>query len=211
MILSKMQIAIIFTILFVHEIMYAQSTDIFIDSRDSTTYKIVTIGTQTWMAENLNFKSSDSWCYADSQSNCENYGRLYTWEAAKIACPDGWHLPTEEEWRILERYLGMSEKEIEIMYMRGETMGTKLKSKNDWELDSKDNSPYDIFGFNALPGGYRLFLDGSFVDKGKRGSWWSSTPDGKYAMRRSLFLDKSGIDCDAATRTNGFSVRCVKD
>ena len=209
--ISIMHVVSFFSIMFVYEVSYAQSKDIFIDIRDSTTYEIVTIGTQTWMAENLNFLSPDSWCYADSQINCTEYGRLYTWEAAKKACPNGWHLPSEEEWRILERYLGMTQKEIEIMYMRGDELGTKLKRKNDWEVESNGNSDYNILGFDALPGGYRLFIDGSFVDKGTRGSWWSSTPDGVYAMRRSLFLNKSGIDRDAATRTNGFSVRCIKD
>ena len=209
--ISIMHVVTFFSIMFVYEVSYAQSKDIFIDSRDGTTYKTVTIGTQTWMAENLNFLSPDSWCYADNQINCTEYGRLYTWEAAKKACPDGWHLPSEEEWRILERYLGMTQKEIEIMYMRGDEFGTKLKRKNEWEVESNGNSDYNISGFDALPGGYRLFIDGSFVDKGTRGSWWSSTPDGVYAMRRSLFLNKNGIDRDAATRTNGFSVRCIKD
>ena len=163
------------------------------------------------MADNLNYEMPNSWCYAESQSNCEKYGRLYTWQAALKACPDGWHLPSEEEWRELERYLGMPEEQISTMYMRGDGMGTKLKNVNAWESTVANKSEYDIFGFSALPGGFRLFIDGSFVDKGIRGSWWTSTPDGKYAMRRSIFRDKTGIDRDAATITNAFSVRCIKD
>ncbi len=189
----------------------SQQKNLFTDARDGKVYKTVTIGTQTWMAENLGFEISNSWCYADSQSNSGKYGRLYTWEAAKNACPADWHLPSEEEWRILEGYLGMTEEQTDIFYMRGEGMGTKLKSAYAWELGKENKSDYDIYGFHALPGGYRLFIDGSFVDKGIRGSWWSGTPDGKSAMRRSLFLNKTGIDRDAATRTNGFSVRCIKD
>ena len=189
----------------------SQPKNQFEDKRDGIIYRTVTIGDQTWMAENLNFKISDSWCYADSQSNCDKYGRLYTWQAALKACPEGWHLPSEDEWRALESYLGMSEEQIDTMYMRGDGMGTKLKKVNAWESAAENKSEYDILGFNALPGGFRLFIDGSFVDKGIRGSWWTSTPDGQYAMRRSIFRDKTGIDRDAATVTNAFSVRCIKD
>ena len=184
----------------------------FKDSRNGKIYKTVIIGHQTWMAENLNFKTSNSWCYADSQINCEKYGRLYTMEAAKTACPPGWHLPSEEEWQVLERFLGMTEEQIDIFLMRGEGMGTKLKNIRAWESNIKNESDYDTYGFNALPGGYRYFLDGSFVDKGNRGSWWSSTPeDDKYAWRRALFLNQTGIDRDVATNTNAFCVRCIKD
>ena len=189
----------------------SQPNNLFKDKRDGNVYRTVTIGGQTWMAENLNYEISNSWCYAESESDCDKYGRLYTWHAALKACPDGWHLASEEEWRELERYLGMSEEQIITMYMRGDGMGTKLKNVNAWESTVANESEYDIFGFNALPGGFRLFIDGSFVDKGVRGSWWTSTPDGKYAMRRSIFRDKTGIDRDAATITNAFSVRCIKD
>jgi len=122
----------------------SQKKNEFTDSRDGKTYKTVTIGTQTWMAENLNYQMPDSWCYDDSLSNCDKYGRLYTWEAAKNACPAGWHLPSEEEWRILERHLGMTADETEIFLMRGEGIGTKLKSESDWELDKKGNSDYNV-------------------------------------------------------------------
>lgn len=198
-------------LMFICMTLHAQEQNSFVDERDGQSYITVKIGTQIWMAENLNYKTEDSWCYADSQENCDKYGRLYTWEAAKKAPPTGWHLPSEEEWQDLERYLGMTQEQIDTFYHRGNGMGTKLKSKSTWDSDKENEAEYDIFGFNGLSGGFRLFIDGSFVDKGKRGSWWSSTPDGQYGMRRTLFLDKSSIDRDAATRTNAFSVRCIKD
>jgi len=190
----------------------AQQADTFTDSRDGQTYKTVTIGAQTWMAENLNYQMPDSWCYDDNPENGATYGRLYTWEAAKQACPDCWHLPSEEEWVILERHLGMSAEEAAKLLLRGEGIGTKLKSETGWKpLDGK-NIGTNESGFNALPGGHRGYdANHSYVLLGERGAFWSSTPDGRYALRRALYYDKAGIDRDPATRALGFSVRCVKD
>lgn len=190
----------------------AQQAGTFTDSRDGQTYKTVTIGTQTWMAENLNYEMPDSWCYDDNPENCAVYGRLYTWQAANKACPDCWHLPSEEEWVMLECHLGMSAKEAAVFLLRGEGVGTKLKSKSGWEPVDGKNLGTNETGFNALPGGHRGYDENhSYVELGRRGAWWSNTQDGPYAFRRALYYDKSGIDRDPATRALGFSVRCVKD
>ncbi len=175
---------------------FSQGTGSFTDTRDNQTYLTVSMGTQIWMAQNLNFEIPGSWCYDNNPENCERYGRLYTWEAALSVCPDKWHLPSEEEWVVLERYLGLSAEEVKIMLDRGEGAGTKLK---------------DETGFNALPGGFWHSYNGTFEDLGRRASWWSSTPQDRYAMRRTLFFDKTTINRDPATRTLGFSVRCIKD
>ena len=71
------------------------------DSRDGQAYMTMKIGNQVWMAENLNYEMADSYCYDDRTSNCSKYGRLYTWDAAMKACPLGWHLPTQNEWKTL--------------------------------------------------------------------------------------------------------------
>ncbi len=192
----------------------SQTSGTFTDKRDGQTYEFVVIGNQTWMAENLNYITPDSWCYADSISNCEIYGRLYTWKAAMTACPDSWHLPSDEEWKNLERFIGMTKEEADIFLYRGEGKGTKLKSKSDWGSIKNQDSEFNKTGFNALPSGFRMYTDGSFVGKSKDARWWTSSTEiwegNTYAFRRCIYIDKTGIDRDAATRSLGFSVRCVE-
>ena len=92
------------------------------DDRDGRTYKITTIGNQIWMAENLNFEMENSCCYNDIESYCSKYGRLYTWENAKKACPSGWHLPTKTEFETL----------ISTIEGNQYTKGKGLKSTSGW-------------------------------------------------------------------------------
>ena len=106
----------------------------------------------------------------------------------------------------------MTAEEADIFLMRGDGIGTKLKSVSGWEPDDGNNSGDNESGFNALPGGHRGYDENhSFVLMGKRGAWWSRSPYDRYAFRRALLYNKSGIDRDPATRALGFSVRCVKD
>jgi uncharacterized protein (TIGR02145 family) len=166
------------------------------DSRDGKTYKAIKVGTQIWMAENLNYDDAKySRCYDNNPDNCAKYGRLYDWETANNACPDGFHLPTNEEWNTLIDYVG------------GEKMGGKsLKSSKGWKRYSKSDYFDNQYGFTALPGGYGYmvesygYIDVSFRDAGNCGLWWSA-PKGRY-MR---------IGKQSSSLANLFSVRCVKD
>jgi len=186
-------------ILIVTMISQAQITDTLFDSRDGKKYIAVKIDTQIWMAENLNYNTNNSWCYDDSSSNCDKYGRLYTWEAAKNACPAGWHLPSDTEWTTLTNYLGSED-----------VAGGKLKSTKGW--NSPDSGATNSSGFTAIPGGYRD-LYGTFYHIGFWGMWWSSTENyTAFAWFRYLGYDRSNVFRDYFfNKNNGFSVRCLRD
>ncbi len=123
-------------------------------------YKTVKIGTQTWMAENLNYAVGGSKCYDNNPANCATYGRLYTWDAAMTACPVGWHLPNNRDWDVLVNYTGG--------FL---TTGAALKATSGWHFEGNGTNSY---GFSALPGGVGR-LDGSFDLIGNYGYWWSAT------------------------------------
>jgi len=188
----------------------------FIDKRDGSTYKTVEIGTQIWMAQNLNFKTDSSWCYDDKAENCKKYGRLYTWKAAKSACPDSWHLPTDAEWTVLESAVGGHG-----------AASTNLRSTSGWD------SAFDIVetaagpqlttgpcklckgsdddGFTVLPAGNRG-KDGVFKGVGNFAFFWSATESrAGGALFRSFYGGPVFSSGDQNSKKNGFSVRCMKD
>ena len=196
--------------------------DYLTDSRDSKKYKVVKIGNQTWMAENLNYKtSSGSLCYNNKNSNCETYGRLYNWEAVKSCCPTGWHLPSDGEWKILETELGMSKEDIDkVGEYRGK--GTKICEKL---IEESSNSHWNIpnegtnsSGFNALPGGC-CNEDKSFSYIGDYAFFWTATTGMNGS---SLFIwcrkfnpyftpTNSSLYRNKESSKSSFSVRCIKD
>jgi len=130
----------------------------FVDQRDGKIYRTVKIGNQTWMAENLNYKISNSWCYDNDNSNCEKYGRLYDWNTAVRVCPAGWRLPSLQDWMILINAVS-----------NVEMAGIELKSTIGW---SNNGNGTDKFGFSALPGG--AFFSTGFSGVGGYGNWWTT-------------------------------------
>ncbi len=176
-----------------------------IDVGDQT-YKTIEIGTQTWMAENLNYETGNSWCYDDDPNNCMTYGRLYDWNTALTACPPGWHLPSDEEWTILTRYLGGDESAGEKM----KSTGTLEAGTGLWKTP---NTATNESGFSALPGGYR-FYSGYFGNLGSFGFWWSSTEKSTYSpWYRLLRFNYASVTRDYYGYDNGYglSVRCLKN
>jgi len=173
------------------------------------TYKLVGIGEQCWMAMNLNFTTVNSSCYGNNPANCTSYGRLYEWNAAMTACPTGWHLPSDAEWKQLEVYLGMPQAQADATGWRGTDEGGKLKSTTGWNSPNTDAT--DIFGFSAFPGGYR-FENGTFHNIGEYGHWWSSTEVISYnAWNRIISYNYGEIFRGSNDKENGRSVRCLKD
>jgi uncharacterized protein (TIGR02145 family) len=174
----------------------------FTDSRDGKIYKTVKIGTQTWMAENLAYKTtSGSWAYDNNESNVAKYGYLYEWETAKNACPIGWHLPSDDEWETLVNYLGGN----------GDA-GGKLKEAGiiNWQSPNKDAT--NETGFTALPGGNRSYSDGAFRGFGTYSIWWSSTESStKAAWFRFISHSNNKLIRFYQNKGDGSSVRCVRD
>ena len=215
----------------------------FLDTRDGQVYKTIEIcdkndeNCQTWMAQNLNYaytgvkfnygghtSDSTSWCYDNEVSNCEKYGRLYTWAAVmdsaaqfsvnagtecgydKICtpnsphrgiCPEGWHVPTDEEYSTLYTNIGSPS-----------TAGSLLKSTSGW---SGGGNGSDKYGFSALPAGFRHY-DGIFDDEGGYTTLWSASENnGSYACFQYFYYPNGYASQYYNEKFLGMSLRCLKD
>jgi len=203
----------------------------FTDSRDKQTYKTVFVGSQTWMAQNLNYETENSFCYNNYPSNCSKYGRLYTWSAAmdsagtwstngkecgykkrctptypvRGVCPTGWHLPTHAEFNVLFSAVGGPS-----------TAGKMLKSTSGWKFDGDG---LDVYSFSALPVGFIYnYGGGSYYEGAYAGFWSSDEIKGVidrdticYAFLVSLYYDSNEALLNYEIPKNSLSVRCVKD
>jgi len=190
---------------------------------ENQVYRTVVIGTQTWMAENLNYDVSESRCYNDEPDNCDTYGRLYNWATAmslpsscnsiscasqittsnhRGICPSGWHIPSDVEWDALMTTVGDSS-----------VAGRHLKAQSGWRDCSPSGSFYvcsDTYGFSALPGG--IGADGTrFYEAGSCGYWWSSTESEYGTYTRRMINNREYASWSNYGKTVLFSVRCVKD
>lgn len=201
---------------------YSTVTDI-----DGNTYQTIVIGSQTWMAENLRttkYRNGDAipevsgnsaWVNLTSgaYSNYDNnqdidhlatYGRLYNWFAvsdSRDLAPEGWHVATEMEWAALaENQGGLS------------TAGGKLKEAGNLHWNTPNTGATNSSGFTALPSGRREYTDGSFINTGFNGFWWTSTaynPD--YSWYYQINYDFATVVPANFHKQYGFAVRCVKD
>jgi uncharacterized protein (TIGR02145 family) len=179
----------------------AQISGTFTDKRDGKVYKTVKIGSQTWMAENLAFKTGKGyWAFREDTNNAKTYGFLYDWETAKIACPKGWHIPSDEEWTVLIKYLGGDD-----------LAGGMLKEAGTTHWLKPNVGATDSVGFNALPGGNH-YNNGKFYDLRLYGRWWTSTElTTTSAWYCYMYYDNTSIKGSSSNKLNGFSVRCLKD
>lgn len=193
------------------EIIEGGGTGTFADPRDEQTYKTIDIGNQTWFAENLNFTTSNSWTYDDDPANSDIYGRLYTWDAALTACPNGWHLPSDDEWKTLEMELGMSQIQADKIELRGTDEGGKMKEIEYTHWEFPNTGATNSSGLTALPGGYRN-PDGAFLLLGMRSTWWTATETSSgYAAYHYIEFISAKAGRYGNVQDVGFGVRCLKD
>ena len=200
-------------------------------------YNTIQILSQCWLKENLNVGIMidsledaedngiiEKYCYRNSNDSCDKYGGLYQWnemmqytsvEGVQGICPPGWHIPTDDEWKVLEggvdSYYGIGNPEWDYEDLRGLDVGTNLKSSSGWYQDGNGT---DLYDFTALPGG-GFDDDRIFVAVYNVGVWWTSTINQTVPWYRLIFYDYPSIDRRiwpfSSSFTMGFSVRCIKD
>ncbi|PKP35156.1 MAG: hypothetical protein CVU00_03645 [Bacteroidetes bacterium HGW-Bacteroidetes-17] len=187
-------------------------------SEDQIVYKSVKIGTQEWMAENLNvtkYRNGDpipyvenntewmnlttgAYCnYDNSTANADIYGRLYNWYAindTRNIAPVGWHVATTEEWKTLVNYIGLNHG------------SNALRETGNIHWYGDNTSADDYYGFTALPSGMR-YIDGTYSGIGLYGEWWTSTSGCSW----SLGIFYNSVQEGYTEYKNGFAVRCIKD
>ena len=208
--------------------------ELLVHDHDGQDYKTVQIGSQCWMAENLNIgtmingsnnqtnnSTIEKYCYSNNSSNCSTYGGLYQWdemmqyvttEGTQGICPTGWHLPTDAEWKTIEMHLGMTQTEADAEGWRGTNEGSKLAGNAAlWSNGTLEgDSDFGTSGFTGLPAGYR-FTDSSFLNLSNTTGFWSSSENGSSAWSRLLTFNNTQAYRGYYGQTFGFSVRCLKD
>jgi len=219
---------------FVTQSNFWQCGDVFFDDRDGQIYNSVLIGSQCWMASNLNIgliipggqemtdnNVIEKYCYDDNTLNCDDYGGLYQWNeamsystisAGQGICPPGWHIPSDNELKILEGTVdseyGVGHSTWNNIGWRGSDAGKQLKTNTGWLPNGNGT---DNFGFGAKPAGYRL-QDGSYDGLGSRGDWYSSTLYPGYGVwRRYISYFGDGAGRHYYDSLVGRSIRCIKN
>jgi uncharacterized protein (TIGR02145 family) len=201
---------------------------LFTDPRDGQIYKTILVGTRVWLAANLNHMVEDSYWYDDDPVNGRRYGRLYTWESARLACPEGWHIPTDSEWKELAQTFGGYRDMDEGYVGTGMKIGRPQTGFQSLIIDGES-------GFDARLAGYRS-SGGQFFDLNHVGLYWTAseyvyTDFGSFdpAYPREIrtawmyyFYLMAGVPevrrdsqiplkPDVYPRRCGLSVRCVRD
>ncbi len=208
---------------------------------EGQSYATVLIGTQCWMAENLNVGTKinstqsgyqqtnngtiEKYCYNNDEANCAIYGGLYEWpeamqyvttEGAQGICPEGWHIATDNEWKILEGAVDsqypVGDPEWDGTGFRGYDAGGNLKEAGTSHWDSPNTGATNSSGFTGLPEGYRTYYDGSFYSLGRYGYFWSSSQySTALAWLRYLGYNYASVYRIFTNKALGYSVRCLQD
>jgi len=176
-----------------------QNTDFLIDERDGNMYLVAKFNDTWWMCQNLKYDAGEgSACYDDKDTKCMLEGRLYNHSSALKACPEGYSLPGDEEWKALESYIGMPEDELDGNYMRNSgQVGKYLKVGGG-------------IGFDAILAGI-INLDGKSLQTGLKAYFWSSSEDAnKGVWARIISKNSDGVERKTIDPGYKLSVRCVK-
>ena len=175
------------------------------DARDGQVYKTVDLIGKTWMAENLNFKMADSWCYGDQPANGNAFGRLYNWHAAQVACPDGWRIPNNTEWKALLSSFG------------GYTIPQGDYTEGDPKLAyQKAVSTFNLSLSGARLPGYSNF-PAQYIHMGENAFFWTSEEmDAEKAHNVTISgkLGNEDVLFDGTIlfrKTGGYACRCIKN
>ena len=194
------EILIFCTLLMLDIPAFTQNTGVFTDQRDGRTYKWIIEGKQTWMAENLKFKSAEgSWAYNSNDStHVLKYGRLYDWKSATKACPSGWKLPAVKDWNKIIEFLG------------AEQAGLIMQALDTVRNDVQDGKTIQIQGSSSLLTGNR-YPDGRFLNVGYWGGCWSATSVNDSTAVNFLFSRRTGpVGQSTNDKRSGYAVRCIK-
>tara|TARA_B110000908_G_C10235063_1_gene442816 strand:+ start:1068 stop:1652 length:585 start_codon:yes stop_codon:yes gene_type:complete len=174
-------------------------SDTFKDPRDGNEYKTVVIGGQTWMSENLKYKTEGAIPYNNNTDNIALYGYLYDWETSQNVCPKGWHLPNEEEWNQLIDFLGGKNK-----------AGGKMKSKSaEANWTSPNRFATNSSGFNAFPSA--ISKSGVFSSLKDVAYFWSSEAECTSAYTVYLTYKAGFADKKVTPKTDMVAIRCIKN
>ena len=155
--------------------------------------------------------------YDNNPTNSETYGKLYNWYTVndeRGICPEGYHVPSDDEYSELEVYLGMSESETDIIGFRGTNEGSKLAGNSElWNIGVLVIDPeFGTSGFNALPAGFRVYSSGDFDTVGKHCYFWSSSENSNsHAWYRNLLYFNTRVYRNSPSKQSGFSIRCLAD
>ena len=179
----------------------------FVRGDDGILYDVVYIAHTIWMAKNLDTLVERSYCYVKSDSYCTTYGRLYTWDAAKKACPSGWKLPSDSDWRALVEAAGG--REVAGLHLKSREMWQRVNNTSICLLQGNCVENRDTYGFSALPAG-RMRSGTTSRDLGEYAYFWSITENGS-PFGVSLYYQENDVDFGYESTSDAYSVRCVKD
>lgn len=197
---SILLISILFIVTAVYSFTFGQETGTLTDARDGRVYKTVKIDDQVWMAENLAFKT-ESGCsvYENVNDYLKIHGYLYTWEAATKACPDGWRLPSMQDWWFLSNFLGGDEQS-----------GGKLKQTGTATWKSPNTGATNSSGFTALSSGRSE--DKAMEHLGNTTYFWTNVDDDDLtSWCGALYSSQAVLSLYPVSKKDGYSVRCIKN